>query len=44
MNREEIVRAALQHTVQQTNVDGVGELYRGKVRDVYSTEDRIRRM
>ncbi|ACG72405.1 phosphoribosylaminoimidazolesuccinocarboxamide synthase [Anaeromyxobacter sp. K] len=35
------LRAQLPHTLQQLDLPGLGELYRGKVRDNYSRGDRI---
>jgi phosphoribosylaminoimidazole-succinocarboxamide synthase len=35
------LRAQLQHTLQQADLPGLGELYRGKVRDNYTRGDRI---
>src|SRR5512139_3574258 len=35
------LRAQLQHTLRQIDLPGLGELYRGKVRDNYSRGDRI---
>jgi phosphoribosylaminoimidazole-succinocarboxamide synthase len=41
MMTDEMLRAQLPHTLQQIDLPGVGELYRGKVRDNYSRGDRI---
>ena len=41
MTREEILRAQLPYTLQQADFPGLGELYRGKVRDNFSKGDRI---
>ena len=41
MNHKERVRAQLGHTLRETNLSGAGELYRGKVRDVYAKPDRV---
>ena len=38
---ESLVRAQLPHTLRQIDLPGLGELYRGKVRDNYSRGDRI---
>jgi phosphoribosylaminoimidazole-succinocarboxamide synthase len=35
------LRAQLPHTLRQIDLPGLGELYRGKVRDNYAREDRI---
>ena len=35
------LHAQLQHTLRQIDLPGIGELYRGKVRDNYSRGDRI---
>ncbi len=41
MTLEDTLRAQLSHTLTQTNLEGLGTLYRGKVRDVYRDEDRL---
>jgi phosphoribosylaminoimidazole-succinocarboxamide synthase len=38
---ESLVRAQLPHTLRQIDLPGLGQLYRGKVRDNYSRDDRI---
>jgi phosphoribosylaminoimidazole-succinocarboxamide synthase len=38
---DEKLRAQLPHTLRQLDLPGLGELYRGKVRDNYSRGDRI---
>jgi phosphoribosylaminoimidazole-succinocarboxamide synthase len=38
---ESIVRAQLPHTLRQIDLPALGQLYRGKVRDNYSRDDRI---
>jgi phosphoribosylaminoimidazole-succinocarboxamide synthase len=35
------IRAQLSHTLKETNFPALGELYRGKVRDVYKRKDRL---
>jgi phosphoribosylaminoimidazole-succinocarboxamide synthase len=41
MMTDEMLRAQLPHTLRQIDLQGLGELYRGKVRDNYSRGDRI---
>jgi phosphoribosylaminoimidazole-succinocarboxamide synthase len=41
MMTDEMLRAQLPHTLQRIDLQGLGELYRGKVRDNYSRGDRI---
>jgi phosphoribosylaminoimidazole-succinocarboxamide synthase len=41
MMTDEKLRAQLPHTLRQIDLPGLGELYRGKVRDNYSRGDRI---
>jgi len=41
MMTDEKLRAQLPHTLRQLDLPGLGELYRGKVRDNYSRGDRI---
>jgi len=41
MLNDDALRAQLPHTLRQLDVPGLGELYRGKVRDNYSRGDRI---
>jgi phosphoribosylaminoimidazole-succinocarboxamide synthase len=41
MNPADAVRAQLAWTLQGTDFSGAGELYRGKVRDVYRQADRL---
>jgi phosphoribosylaminoimidazole-succinocarboxamide synthase len=41
MLTDDKLRAQLPHTLRQIDLAGVGELYRGKVRDNYSQGDRI---
>jgi phosphoribosylaminoimidazole-succinocarboxamide synthase len=41
MTRDEILRAQLPHTLRQADFKGLGELYRGKVRDNFSKGDQI---
>ncbi len=41
MTLKDSLRSQLQHTLVQTDLVGVGELYRGKVRDVYRHADRL---
>jgi phosphoribosylaminoimidazole-succinocarboxamide synthase len=38
---ESLIRAQLPHTLRQIDLPGLGDLYRGKVRDNYSRGDRI---
>ena len=38
---QDSLRKQLTHTLQETNFDGLGELYRGKVRDVYRDGERL---
>jgi len=38
---DDLLRAQLPHTLRQLDLPGLGELYRGKVRDNYSRGDRI---
>ncbi len=41
MLTDDLLRAQLPHTLRQLDLPGLGELYRGKVRDNYSRGDRI---
>ncbi len=41
MVSEEIIRRQLDKTVDQTDFPGLGELYKGKVRDCYTKQDRM---
>lgn len=41
MDLQQKLRTQLQFTLQETNLLGVGELYRGKVRDVYRRGDQL---
>jgi phosphoribosylaminoimidazole-succinocarboxamide synthase len=41
MMTDEMLRAQLPHTLRQLDLPGLGELYRGKVRDNYSRGDQI---
>jgi phosphoribosylaminoimidazole-succinocarboxamide synthase len=41
MLSDALLRAQLPHTLRQLDLPGLGELYRGKVRDNYSRGDRI---
>jgi len=41
MITDDLLRAQLPHTLRQLDLPGLGELYRGKVRDNYSRGDRI---
>ena len=41
MSIEQIIAAQLDRTVEETNFSGLGERYRGKVRDVYRTEEHL---
>lgn len=41
MTRDETLRAQLPHTLREADFPGLGELYRGKVRDNFSKGDRI---
>lgn len=40
-DRRQILEAQLEHTLQETELPELGELYRGKVRDNYRRDDRI---
>ena len=40
MNRD-LIKQQLKYTLEETNFDDQGELYRGKVRDNYINEDTI---
>jgi phosphoribosylaminoimidazole-succinocarboxamide synthase len=41
MITDDLLRAQLPHTLRQLDLPGLGELYRGKVRDNYTRGDRI---
>lgn len=41
MDHTQRVREQLAHTLRETNFTGLGELYRGKVRDVYRQPDKL---
>jgi len=41
MLNDDVLRAQLPHTLRQLDLPALGELYRGKVRDNYSRDDRI---
>ena len=41
MTRDQILRAQIPHTLRQADFPGLGELYRGKVRDNYAKGDHI---
>ncbi|BDG02014.1 phosphoribosylaminoimidazolesuccinocarboxamide synthase [Anaeromyxobacter oryzae] len=41
MMTDDMLRAQLPHTLEKIDLQGVGDLYRGKVRDNYSRGDRI---
>ena len=41
MITDDLLRAQLPHTLRQLDLPGLGELYRGKVRDNYARGDRI---
>lgn len=41
MSLKETLRAQLPHTLKETNLSGLGALYRGKVRDVYRDAGRL---
>jgi phosphoribosylaminoimidazole-succinocarboxamide synthase len=41
MMTDELLRSQLPHTLRQIDLPGLGDLYRGKVRDNYSRGDRI---
>lgn len=41
MTLQSDLRKQLPYTLKETNFKGIGELYRGKVRDVYKTSDRL---
>src|SRR2546421_13006592 len=41
MSREQLLQAQLPFTLREADFPGLGELYRGKVRDNYSKGDRI---
>ncbi len=41
MTLQSTLQAQLPHTLKETNFEGLGELYRGKVRDVYKSADRL---
>ncbi|MFX1478026.1 MAG: phosphoribosylaminoimidazolesuccinocarboxamide synthase, partial [Promethearchaeota archaeon] len=39
-NIKELIKQQLEYTLRETNFKGLGELYRGKVRDNYITDDK----
>ena len=41
MNRMDLLRAQLSYTLREADFPGLGSLYRGKVRDNFSSGDRI---
>src|SRR5882762_7101677 len=41
MSREQLLQAQLPFTLREADFPGLGELYRGKVRDNYANGDRI---
>lgn len=41
MDHTQRVREQLGHTLRETSFSGLGELYRGKVRDVYRQQDKL---